>query len=52
MIIFEEKYNGFEDLYDLSRDIWEAFDPRFNKKMKNIPEEFQGTVKVVITYEE
>jgi hypothetical protein len=52
MIFFEKEYNGFEDIYDLERDVMEALDSRFNEKAKVIPAEFQGTIKVVMTYEE
>ena len=52
MIFFEKEYNGFEDIYDLERDIMEALDPSFNEKAKNIPDEFQGTIKVIMKYEE
>lgn len=51
MKIFEQTYYGFEDLYDLSRDIEEAFNKDFNPLVKDIPEEFQGKIKVTIEYE-
>lgn len=50
--VFEKTYSGFEDLYDVGRDIEEAFDPRFNPEMKDIPGEFTGKMKVTITYED
>jgi hypothetical protein len=50
-VIWEKDYGGFESLYDLERDISEAFDSRFNPNMNEIDSEFQGTMKVVITYE-
>lgn len=50
MLIFEKDYEGFESLSDIERDIIECFDPQFNEKAKDIPSEFEGTVKVVITY--
>jgi hypothetical protein len=34
--IFRKSYDG-ESLYDLSRDIEECFDPRFNENVKQIP---------------
>jgi len=49
-IIFNKDYHGFEDIYDLERDISEAFDVKFNPEMKNIPSEFMGTVRVTIEY--
>jgi hypothetical protein len=50
--IFEKTYHGFEDMSDIFRDVEEAVDPAFNPKMKDIPGEFQGRMKVVITYDE
>jgi len=49
--IFDKTYDGFEDIYDLGRDVHEAFDPRFNPKAAGIPGEFQGKIRVTITYE-
>jgi len=49
-LIFEKDYNGFEDCYDLQRDIIEAFDERFNDGAKNLSPEFKGTITVKITY--
>jgi hypothetical protein len=51
-VIFKEEYHGFEDVYDLPRDIEEMWDERFNPLVKGISGEFQGTVKVIIEYEE
>lgn len=55
-VIFKKDYSGFESIYDLSRDInemWEkSYDEEKNKVLDSIPGEFQGTVKVLITYEE
>lgn len=51
-ILFEKKYEGFESLSDLGRDVHEAFDHRFNPAVKDLPGEFQGTVTVKITYSE
>jgi len=52
--IFSKNYDG-ESLYDLSRDVHEAFDPRFNDKADGIPVDeygFQkGSFKVTITWE-
>lgn len=52
MILFDKKYEGFESLSDLDRDISEAFDADFNPAAAGIPGEFQGTVRVQITYTE
>lgn len=51
-IIFEKEYHGFEAIVDLEEDISDLWDARLNKAVKDIPGEFQGTVKVVITYED
>lgn len=50
--IFDETFDGFESLFDLERSISEAVDPQYNPKMEGIPAEFQGKMRVVITYEE
>jgi len=50
--IFEKEYYGFESLYDLGRDVEECFLPDFNDAASAIPGEFQGTIKVTITYQE
>lgn len=50
MIIFEKNYEGFESLFDIDRDISECFDENFNPNMVGISGEFQGTMKVLITY--
>lgn len=49
-VIFQKKYVGFESLYDIERDISEAFDTDFNPAAKDIPGEFQGTIQVTMTY--
>lgn len=49
--IFDKTYEGFEDIYDMSRDVHEAFNSRFNPIAERIPSEFQGRVRVTITYE-
>lgn len=49
-IIFEKKYYGFEDSYDLYRDISEALNPKYNENMKDIPGDFSGILNVVVTY--
>lgn len=51
-VIFEKEYYGFEDISDLERDMIEAFDPKYNKRAEKIPGEFEGTVKITVTYEE
>lgn len=55
-VIFEHEYHGFESVYDLPRDIDEMWEPRLNPKFKDvlesIPAEFQGTIKVTVTYDD
>ncbi len=41
--LWEKNYHGFESISDLERDVYEALD--------DVSGEFQGTIKVVITYE-
>lgn len=47
--IFENNYD-VDSLSDIGRDISECFDPKFNKAVSNIPNNFDGTVTVKITY--
>lgn len=53
MIVFEEEYSS-ESLYDLGRDVHEAFDERFNPIMNKIPKDecnfHTGTFKVTIEW--
>lgn len=49
-VIWKHDYHGFESLSDLDRDIYESLDNRYNEKAKDIPGEFQGTVRVTIEY--
>ncbi len=55
MIILEKQYDG-ESIVDMSRDIYEAFDDRFNPVITEIPIDkhgFQtGTFTVTITWNE
>ncbi len=37
MNIFEKEYDG-ESIYDVQRDVIEAFDARFNPMVKDIPQ--------------
>lgn len=48
-IIFNETYN-WESLCDLSRDIQECFDSRYNPLVKDLPGEFKGVIKVTLEY--
>ena len=52
-IIFEKDYDG-ESLYDLPRDISEAFNDDFNKEIIQVPKDefefLQGTFKVKIEW--
>lgn len=45
VVVFDKKYEGFESLYDIERDICEAIDA--NPILEG---EFQGTVQVIIVY--
>jgi hypothetical protein len=47
-VIWEKEYHGFEAVFDLDRDISEFWDDVEDE----IPPEFQGTLKVTISYEE
>jgi hypothetical protein len=53
-IIFEKEYDG-ESIYDVQRDIVEAFDSKFNPLVIDIPQDeygFQkGTFKVKIEWD-
>lgn len=57
MNIFEKEYDG-ESIYDVQRDVIEAFDARFNSLVKNIPQDEHGfqlgtfTVKIEWSEEE
>lgn len=55
MNIFEKEYDG-ESLYDVQRDVIEAFDARFNPNVEDIPQDkygFQrGTFTVKIEWSE
>ncbi len=55
MNIFEKEYDG-ESIYDVQRDVIEAFDGRFNPMVKDIPQDeygFQlGTFTVKIEWSE
>lgn len=49
-VIFTKDYEGFESLYDLGRDVCEAVDAVYNPQATVLEDEFQGTVRVTITY--
>lgn len=53
MVTFEKEYDG-ESIYDVYRDVSEAFDVRFNPILKDIPvdEHYiqKGTFKVLIVW--
>lgn len=48
--IFKKEYHGFESTSDIGRDLHEMWDERFNPDIKGISGEFQGTVKITVTY--
>ena len=47
VIIFEKDYHGFEDMFDLDRDMSEILQFENQKK---IPAEFTGTMRVLVEY--
>lgn len=54
MQVFNKEYDG-ESLYDVYRDVSEAFEVIYNPILNNIPQDecgiHKGTFKVVITWE-
>lgn len=46
--LMDKQYHGFEDATDIERDLSEMF---VSGKASSIPGEFQGTIRVVVTYE-
>ena len=50
MVIFKKEYSGFEDSYDVDRDVSEAMDADFNPIWKTIGGEWLGTLKIIIEY--
>lgn len=48
--IFKKEYHGFEDIFDLDRDMSEMWNPEMNPLVKDIPIEFQGSVQVRVLY--
>lgn len=51
-IIYQNTYGGFEDAYDLSRDVSECLNPAYNPLVKDLSDEFTGTITLTMTYEE
>jgi hypothetical protein len=49
-VIFDKTYYGFEDFFDYSRDVGEAVDPTYNPRANVINGEWQGKVRVRVTY--
>lgn len=45
--LLDKEYHGFEDAVDIERDISEMF---HSPAADNIPGEYQGTIRVVVTY--
>lgn len=46
-MILDKTYHGFEDIYDLPRDIDEMW---CNDIEEKIPNEYQGAVQVLVIY--
>ena len=51
MVLFQKDYVGFEALADIERDLSEALDSDSNPAAAIRQGEYQGTVRVTITYE-
>lgn len=49
ILIYENTY-WWENLYDIERDVGEAFDQDLNPNMKTIDDEFNGVMKITIEY--
>jgi len=50
IILLEKTYEGFEDVYDLGRDIEEIWDYPQDEEAKKIIGEFEGKLVVKITF--
>ena len=50
--LLSKVYHGFEDLYDMQRDVSECTDPDLSdcKNIMDIPDEFSGNVLITVTY--
>lgn len=51
IVLLEKTYHGFEDVYDLGRDMAELWEESMNPMAARLPGEFQGTIRVTVTYE-
>jgi hypothetical protein len=52
LTIFRKRYDG-ESCVDVSRDVWEAFDEKYNPLVKSVPVEdgfHQGVFTVTVTW--
>lgn len=53
IVLHDKEYDG-ESIVDVSRDVWEAFDEKFNPEVKKIPKNEhyiqEGTFKVTVTW--
>ena len=54
MILFEKEYSSESLGQDVTRDIWDSFNPQFNPEISDIPEDehgfLKGTFKVTIRW--
>lgn len=49
-VFLDNEYNGFESAYDIGRDVDEIFMFPKDEILKRIKGEFQGTIKIKITF--
>jgi len=50
VVVFYKTYFGFEDAYDLDRDIAEMWEYAESESVKKIPGEYKGKLEVSIKY--
>jgi len=50
IVIFDQKYEGFESLQDWDRDMSEAIQDDYNPAAKVLNGEFEGTLQVIMVY--
>lgn len=48
-VFWKKQYHGFEDAYDIGRDVSEMWD---EQEMKRLSPEFEGILTITITYQE
>lgn len=50
IVILDNEYHGFEAAVDIERDISEMFQYPNDPAVHDIPGEYQGTIRVTVTY--